>query len=396
MNGDVMSEEINSINNILSVVIDDIHNGKEKIFNIAESLKSEYEKQIIELGDVEDQISILIKEVDRLEKIDKSMREKLAKASMNFQIKEDDVRIIYEEALNIRVEYITMQKEEKRLQGRRESLQRSIKNHFNNIKEADSVIEQVNVALSYLKGDVYKNIESVEENSKIAYAIRFVEAQEKERNRIARDIHDGPAQYLASTMMRIDFCKMLLNKNLEEGLNELEDLKSNVRKTLKEVRGIIFDLKPPFLNGITLEAAIEDLKEAFLEEASTNLAVEIRSNGHPVDYVVEVAVYRIIQEILNNIKKHSKAENSEVRLEVGQENIYLNIKDNGRGFDVDEYLKSARKNTKNYGITGIYDRVDELGGTIEIKSLLDKGTEYKIKLPTIRGKENSDKISYNR
>lgn len=391
-----MGEEKSNVNSILSLVIEDIHNGKEKIFNIAESLKSEYEKQVMELNIVEDQIKKLIKEVDRLEKIDKRMRQNLAKASMNFEVKEDDVRMIYEEALNIRVEYITMQKEEKRLQARRESLQRSIKNNFDNVNNADNVIEQVNVALSYLKGDVYKNIESAEENSKIAYAIRFVEAQEKERNRIAREIHDGPAQYLASTMMRIDFCKMLLNKNLDEGLVELEDLKSNVRKTLKEVRGIIFDLKPPFLNGITLEAAIEDLKEAFMEETFTNLAVKVTTSDYSVDYVVEVAVYRIIQEILNNIKKHANAKDSEVILEIEKDYIYLNIKDDGKGFDVIEFFKNARKNTKNYGITGIYDRIDELGGSIQIESLLGNGTEYRIKLPTIRGKENCDKASYNR
>lgn len=390
-----MSEEKSNVNSILSVVIEDIHNGKDKIFNIAESLKSEYDTQVMELNIVEDQIKKLIKEVDRLEKVDKLMRENLAKASANFEVKEEEVRLIYEEALNIRVEYITMQKEEKRLQTRRESLQRSIKNNFHNIKDADNVIEQVNVALSYLKGDVYKNIESAEESSKIAYAIRFVEAQEKERNRIAREIHDGPAQYLASTLMRIDFCKMLLNKDLEEGLVELEDLKSNVRKTLKEVRGIIFDLKPPFLNGITLEAAIEDLKEAFMEETSTNLTIDIENSDYEVDYVIEVAVYRIIQEILNNIKKHAEAKNSEVQLEIGEEYIYLSIKDDGKGFDVTEFFKNARKNTKNYGLKGIYDRIDELGGSMQIKSLVGEGTQYRIKLPTIRGNENSDKVSYN-
>lgn len=390
-----MSNEINNINNILSLVIQDIHRGKDKILNIAESLKEQYAKDVKELESINIEIDKLIDEVDELERYDKKMREELARSSMNFQQDEEVVKNIYEEALNVRVEFLTKQKEEKRLQNKREALQRSIKNNSANIDEADSVIEQVSVAINYLKGDVYNNIEMAEENSKIAYCIKFVEEQEKERNRISREIHDGPAQYLASSLMRIDFCKMLLNKNLDEGLAELEDLKANLQKTLKEVRGIIFDLKPPFLNGVTLKAALEDLKEAFQEECSADISVKIRDNDVILDYVVEVAVYRIVQEILTNIKKHAEAYNVLVRLEFTESNVYIKVKDDGKGFDIDSLMKKLRKSNRKYGITGIYDRVEELGGTITVNTKINCGTEYKIKLPTIRGKDESDKISYN-
>lgn len=391
-----MNEGIKSVNDILSIVINDIHKGKERIFNITESLKEEQRRQEEELLAINKEIEEVLNKVDTLEKKDRAMRRILAKASMNFKIRDEETRAIYDEALNVRVEYVTMQKEENRLRIRRESLQRTLRNNINNIKEVDSVAEQVNVALNYLKGDVFQNIGEAEENNKLYYTIKFVEAQEKERNRIAREVHDGPAQYLASTMMRLDFCKMLLTRDLNRGLAELEDVKGNVQKTLKEVRGIIFDLKPPFLNGVSLEGAIEDLREDFLEETNISLKLNIINNKTAIDYIVEVAVYRIIQEALNNIKKHSRASEAEVKLEVGLEYIYINIKDNGTGFNVEDVKNnSSSAANKTYGVMGIQDRVNELGGYIIIISNINEGTTYKIKLPTIRGKQN-DKVSDNR
>ena len=382
-----MSKEINNINNILDLVIDDIHRGKEKILNITESLKDQYDKDSKELEIISRDIEVLKEEVNILEVSDKQMREELARASMNFQKDETEVKEIYEKALNVRVEFLTKQKEEKRLQSKREALQKSLGQNHENISEADSVVEHISVVLNYLKGDVFNKFEMAEENSKMAYSIRFVEAQENEKNRIARDIHDGPAQYLASSLMRIDFCKMLLTKNLNDGINELEDLKLNLKKTLKEVRGIIFDLKPPCLNGVTLANALEDLVEVFQEECSADIKIHIRDNDCILDYVIEVAVYRIIQEILTNVKKHAEAFNVSLKIEITEMCVYINIKDDGKGFDIDTLMKRIKDSKGKYGILGIYDRVDEFGGTIQINSKINCGTEYKIKLPAIRGRD---------
>lgn len=390
-----MKEEMNNINDVLSLVIQDIHKGKERIFNIAENLREQYSKDSNELEYITNKIDELISEIKKLEYADKNMRKKLAEASMNFQEDEEVVKKIYDDALDVRVEYLTKQKEEKRLLNKKEALEKTLESNATNIDEADSALEQVSVVINYLQGDISNNIEMVEENNKIAYAIRFVEAQEKERNRISREIHDGPAQYLASSLMRIDFCKMLLTKNLDEGLVELEDLKTNLKKTLKEVRNIIFDLKPPFLNGVTLVAALEDLMEAFQEECNTEIKMRIRDNDIILDYIVEVAVYRIIQEILSNVKKHAEAEKVDVKLELTKENVHINIKDNGKGFDINTLLKNLRNSSKSYGITGIYDRVEELGGTIKVNTEINKGTEYKIKLPVFRGKDEIDKTGNN-
>lgn len=384
---------IKDINNIISIVIEDLDKGKDKILNIADSLRVEFEKKKNELVNVENKIMFVIEEVNRLEKLDKAMRKILASSSMDFNSKEKNMENVYERALNVRVEYITMQQEEKRLQEQREILQRSIKKYLENIEQADSVIGQVTVAMKYLTGEVYDNLENLEGNNKFSLGIKIVEAQEKERNKISREIHDGPAQYLASTLMRIDFCKARLKDNLQEGLVELDDVKGNVSKTLKEVRGIISNLRPPFLDGITLKEAIDDLKDNFLEECDINLKVRFNDESCLIDNAIETAVYRIIQELLSNIKKHSKAYNSVLQVDIGINYISIKVEDDGIGFNTEEVINNSRLTHKRYGILGIYERLDELGGTIIVESTINNGTEYKIKLPRIRRGECFDKIS---
>jgi len=384
---------IKDINNVLVIVIEDLDKGKEKILNIADSLRIEFEKQKTELLNIENKIVFVIQEVNRLEMLDKYMRKQLANSSMNFRSEEKNMENIYESALNVRVEYITMQQEEKRLQNQREILQRSIKKYSDNIEQADSVIGQVSVAMKYLTGEVCDNLENLEGNNKFSLGIKIVEAQEKERNKIAREIHDGPAQYLASTLMRIDFCKARLKDNLKEGLIELDDVQGNVSKTLKEVRGIISNLRPPFLDGITLKEAIDDLKDNFLEECETKLKVSFQNESCLIDKTIETAIYRIIQELLSNIKKHSKAYNALLRVDIGIDHIFIKVKDDGIGFNTEEVIDNSRCNNKKYGILGIYERLDELGGNITVQSVIDSGTEYNIKLPRIRRGECFDKIS---
>lgn len=384
---------IKDINNILSIVIEDLDKGKDKISNIADSLRLEFEKKKNELLAVENKIIFVIKEVDRLEKLDKNMRKKLANSSIDIQSEEKNMENIYESALNIRVEYITMEQEEKRLQNQREILQRSIKKYLENIEQADSVVGQVSVSMKYLTGEVYDNLENLEGNNKVSLGIKIVEAQEKERNKIAREIHDGPAQYLASTLMRIDFCKARLKDNLQKGLVELDDVKGNISKTLKEVRNIICNLRPPFLDGITLKEAIDDLKDGFLEECDVKLKVRFKNESCLIDKTIETAIYRIIQELLSNIKKHSKAHNALLQLDLGMDYIFIKVKDDGIGFNMEEVIDNSRCNNKKYGILGIYERLDELGGAITVKSIINYGTEYKIKLPRIRRRDYFDKIS---
>ncbi|MDD6795473.1 MAG: histidine kinase [Clostridiaceae bacterium] len=366
------------VNSVLTKVILEIDSGKDKILKISDTLRSQYIKEKIELEKVNNEIEEIICKVDFLEKQDKIMRKKLAG---NFKIldgNEARMERVYKEALEVRVEYISAQKEEQKLQMRRENLQRSIKSYEDNIQEAETVAEQVSIALRYLNGDLYKKFEDFEDENKLTIGIKMVQVEEKVRNRIAREIHDGPAQYLASIVMMIDFCKNILEKDVQRGLDELTSIQDNVKKTLKEVRSIIFDLRPPFMEGISLKEAFEDLEESFQDESNITLKSEYKDINCELDVNIKTTIYRIVQELLSNIKKHSQGTEAYLRIEMGNKNIYITAKDNGIGFDYDE---EKIKNNKRYGLQGMFNRIEELNGVIKVKSSVGKGTEYKIVIP---------------
>lgn len=382
--GDVMGNGIKDINLILQKVIEEINQGKDKIFNITENLKNEFENQKHELEIILFNLKQIIREVDQLEKKDKEMRKKLAKVSANLNVSDEVVKGVYNEALETKVRYITKQKEERELRVKRDKLEISLKNYLKNIEEAESVVCQVNVVLNYLCGDLGKTVASINEKNNQEMVIKVLEIQEAERGRIARDIHDGPAQYLASSIMRIDFCKKILIEDLERGLQEMDELKSTVKKALIEVRGIIFDLRPPYLEKQTLEESIQDLIDTFSDESNVNIRFKM-INYDKCNDTIEIGVYRIVQELICNVKKHSKANYVDILIEKGKEYLFINFIDDGIGFDLDEVVHESKLRKISYGIVGILDRVEGLGGKVDINSRMNKGTRYKIRLPILGG-----------
>lgn len=379
-----MGNGIKDINLILEKVIEEINQGKDKIFNITENLKNEFENQKHELEMILFNLKKIIREVDQLEKKDKEMRKKLAKVSANLNVSDEVVKEVYNEALETKVRYITKEKEERELRVKRDKLEISLKNYLKNIEEAESVVCQVNVVLNYLCGDLGKTVASINEKNNQEMVIKVLEIQEAERGRIARDIHDGPAQYLASSIMRIDFCKKILMEDLERGLQEMDELKSTVKKALIEVRGIIFDLRPPYLEKQTLEESIQDLIDTFSDESNVNIRFKML-NYDKCNDTIEIGVYRIVQELICNVKKHSKANYVDILIEKGKEYLFINFIDDGIGFDLDEVVHESKLRKISYGIVGILDRVEGLGGKVDINSRMNKGTRYKIRLPILGG-----------
>ncbi|MBE6052502.1 MAG: sensor histidine kinase [Clostridium sartagoforme] len=375
----------NNIKEIVNNVIEEINLGKSKIFNISDRMRDELEIKQAELKEVKIKLYKVIEEVDYLEKLDKAMRKKLVEESKSIlNSTQDGFKNIYDEALEVRVKYITKQSEEKELILKRDSLERVLKSHYSSIEEAESAVNQINIALGYLEGNVLDGLKEENDNSKMINEINLLEKQEIERKRIAREIHDGPAQYIANAMMRIDFCKVVVKKDLDKGIKELDDVKSNVKMALKEVRGIIYDLRPISLEEIGLIEAIKEMINISSSENNIQINSYIEEFNGEIDKIIQIAAYRIVQEILNNTKKHSKANIVDLRINFVKEYIFIFFKDNGIGFNIKDTLSNIKLKGNCYGLLGIYERVKSLGGKIEIKSLPNEGTTYKIKIPIDR------------
>ena len=377
--------DINEISNIIKKTIGEIDSSRKQIVHIVDNIRSEYEYLVNELNYIKKSISEAIQEVDELEKQDKIMRQRLVDVSKNFKIfSEEEVKAVYDAASNIRINYLTRKNEEKILMEKRNRLEFDLKKCLSNMETGEKIINQVGIALGYLDGNIRPTLEEQDKNSQMFMGIKILEAQENERKRIARDIHDGPAQHMANVIMKVDICKKIIEKDLDAGFKELGDLKENVKIALNEVRSIIFDLRPMTLDDLGLNQTIEQTINKISEETGMEIELKLKPINREIESIIQVAVYRIVQEIFSNIKKHSKAKHSVVRLDFGNRYLMLIISDDGIGFNVEETLKRVKINGSSYGLIGILDRVNQLQGEIHIESSKETGTIYKVKLPINR------------
>lgn len=383
--------DVGVINTIIKKVIEEIGSSKAQIFNIVDEIRGEYDDLKLELDNLNKNIKTVIKDVDGLEKQDKLMRRKLAEVSRDFvKYSEIDIKTAYEEASESKIKFIYRQNDEKILKERRYQLELSLKRIIGSIDAGEKIINQVSVALGYLEGGILSKLEDDDKKSEMFMGIKILEAQESERKRVARDIHDGPAQHMANIIMKVDICKILIHKDLQEGIKELDDLKESVKVALKEVRGIIFDLRPMSLDDLGLNQTIQQMVMSITQESGIEIELKLKTVKAEIDPIIQVAVYRIIQEVFNNIKKHSKASHASVKLDFGTKYLMLIIADDGIGFKVEETLKKVKTKGTSYGLIGIFDRVNQLQGEIDIKSSEGEGTVYNVKLPINREVINDD------
>lgn len=201
---------------------------------------------------------------------------------------------------------------------------------------------------------------------------------ERERQRLAFDLHDGPAQALSSAMLQADMLDDMVES--KEAKKELESLKAILNQCLKELRSSIYSLKPQSLSKNGLLASISGYLKHF--SLRTGIVVELitrcKENNLPED--IQVNVFRIIQEALNNVHKHSKADRAIVHIEFGRSKISCSVEDNGIGFEVYD-CRNGSQGLGSYGLMIMTDRAKQLQGSFKIESELGKGTSVKFSIP---------------
>lgn len=203
--------------------------------------------------------------------------------------------------------------------------------------------------------------------------------QEAERARLAREIHDGPAQVLANTVMRLQFVEQMQKHRPEEVAGELARVRATLQESMKDVRRFIFDLRPASLTDVgllpTLRQYVRDYVEQTGVETDLNLPENLVLSANQ-----ELAVFRIIQEALQNIRKHAEATRIEVNIQQRPGGpVVVTISDNGRGFDP-EMVRRSRPSSS--GLVSMTERAATVGGTLKIDSRAGVGTTITLVLPT--------------
>jgi PAS domain S-box-containing protein len=225
------------------------------------------------------------------------------------------------------------------------------------------------------------------ENKIRALNQQLIKAQENERNRIAGHLHDHVAQDLSSLKIGLE---TLFDHQCEvpaEIGTKICELSKILQDSISAVRDLSYDLHPPGMDQLGLVRTVNQYCEDFSEK--NDVSVDFYTAGMKdlkLDFDTEINLYRLIQEGLNNIKKHAKASHVVIRLVASSPNIILRIEDNGQGFDVERRLARSFKE-KRLGLFGMEERVSLLEGTMRIKSQPSKGTSLFIE---VRCKEKTD------
>jgi signal transduction histidine kinase len=203
--------------------------------------------------------------------------------------------------------------------------------------------------------------------------------RELERMHIARDLHDGPLQDLIAVTFGM---QAILDEAAGTQFGKpLQEMQDELQRQIASLRSFSYELRPPMLNNFSLERTIRSHSEGFAEKyPHLEVHLDLMPDDHQLPDAVRTALFRIYQEALNNVVKHSKAQHVYVRLEVSQWIAQLEILDKGSGFDVpSDWLLLAREG--HLGLVGIQERVDAVGGRLQIASRPGHGTQLLVSVP---------------
>ena len=212
---------------------------------------------------------------------------------------------------------------------------------------------------------------------------RVVTAQEEERQRIAADLHDGVAQWLVRASYQTQVARVLASGDQDNGLDkELDEIESTLRASIAELRRVLSGLRPPILDELGLPQAL-DRELAGLREAGIESTMQV--DGEPVRLPdsMEIAIYRLVQEALNNVRNHSEASKVTVHLRFTGDQLHIRVQDNGVGFNVSSALSGAAF-SDSMGLLGMKQRVESLGGEFQVESQEGTGTSVLLQLPLSR------------
>ena len=270
-----------------------------------------------------------------------------------------EIRSVYDSALDAQQRLFVMR-------GQLEKLQNE-KSHLERFK---STLERARVAPGSAASSATGS------RGPLASVEMLVNAQETERQRLSRQMHDGPAQALSNFILQTEIAMRLMDVDAGQARDELNSLKASAMGTFQKVRNFIFELRPMMLDDLGLAPTVRRYADAFKEQAGLDINITITGHERRLEPYLEVMMFRAIQELLGNAARHSQATLVKVILDMGEDRIRVSVDDNGKGFDPDSVQQS-----NSLGLKLIRERTEMLGGSFEVDSALGKGARILFAVP---------------
>jgi signal transduction histidine kinase len=239
------------------------------------------------------------------------------------------------------------------------------------VEVLEAIAHQAMIALQNAR--LYRDLEQEKE--------RIGEIQEDARRKLARDLHDGPTQSIGAIAMRVNFARRLVQRDPEKAAEELFKIEELARRTTKEIRQMLFTLRPLVLESEGLVPALRQLAEKFHENHDQNIIVEAKDDVvKDMELGKQGVIFFIVEEALSNARKHARAEHIWVRLKRRGALLSLEIQDDGVGFDV-ESVQSNYEQRGSLGMVNLYERAELVNGILKIDSQRGHGTRVQVSIP---------------
>jgi two-component system sensor histidine kinase DegS len=332
-----------------------------------EEKRKQIQDQLIQTREAIKEINLLLEqselEVNKLTERNANVTGTLQKVQNQFErLPREEIRSAYDAALDAQQRLFVIRGQLEKLQSDKKHLQRQIE-----------LLEFIDSNLSEEQIEISDISDAGEEK----YLLEMlVQAQEAERQRLSRQMHDGPAQALSNLILETEIAMRLFDVNKEQAYEELGSLKDSATKTFQQVRDFIFELRPMMLDDLGLIPTIKKYTSALQENTDVNIRLGVTGIERRMEPFLEVMIFRAIQELLRNALTHSQASEIDVKIDVGESSVTVNVEDNGIGFDPDNLEED-----KGMGLKLISERVEMTEGKFGLDSQIGERTHVFFQVP---------------
>jgi two-component system sensor histidine kinase DegS len=286
-----------------------------------------------------------------------------------------DIRAIYDEALEARFRLTTMRGQLEKFQNSRELLEKEQQILAQIVSKIQGGIESLPSDTGAATGPV---------NTPGMSIVRIVQAQEDERQRLARQMHDGPAQSLTNFILQTEICQRLFDRNPARAAEELNTLKSVASTTFQKVRDFIFDLRPMMLDDLGVVPTVRRYVDSFREKNDIEVKLDILGEERRLQSHREVMIFRAIQELMVNARDYANAAEIIIRLDLSGNRIKITVEDNGRGFDAEAALigdENYQQDPRAQSLITLKQKFELVGGSVSVYSGEEQSTNVRLELP---------------
>jgi two-component system sensor histidine kinase DegS len=314
-------------------------------------------------------------ETETLGRRDMQMSNRLRQIEANLEsYSREEIREIYTSVRDSQMRLFLIRNQNEQLEHKRNTLERYIQQ----LQKMSGLLQSLEVAQNAPMASPPSTVPPTPQQT----ILRIIDAQEKERQLLARQMHDGPASSLSNLVLQAEVVERLFNLDPVQARTELSALKTAVNGTFQRTRDFIFNLRPMMLDDLGLFPTLRRYVQEYQSKTKINAQLTIMGKDRRLPAHTEVILFRVIQELLNNVQQHANASRVQITLDVSDTFVVATIEDDGSGFDVQQALNNAREQ-KTLGISNILERTEMLGGEIHFESNLGRGTRVSLKLPAL-------------